>query len=664
MPAYQAPITDFIDLDDVGTFNDDEFVRFDATSGQFVGALVDLSGYALLGHTHTSISNGSGSVSVGSDGNANVTGRLKPLSLDLPYDPFQEGKSIRWMGETELLGQMHSVGGNQIWLRLLAASSLKIIAPDLFPVLSVIGRTVGFGTESPAASLHFVNSNASIPTLKLQGAASQSDPYILVQDSSGNDKLSVSAAGEILGNNGAGNQYKISPVGGEVALSLNANYNADLAVFNRYGGVGASIAFGGVTPASSLIESRLSDDPIPSLTNSFTQGIAMSLSSQRDSYGVRGGFFSAIVNRTEKGTNNNHAIGVEAVAQSGITSNGLSIAGLFRSGDARTIAVRAVGAENQTAPLFQGINLYGTEKFSVSAAGAVDATSYKINGEDLPIEQDVAGGVAGLNANALPTVLGTHYNPALENWHRSGIKTNKKIAFWGDSTTSNAAILFAVLPNYQATGRALENTTIQIGSAGEYAFGSNGDTLANVLNGDQSARASITNVIAYSPDLVIASFGINDVRLGNTTENQLFALMEEATEQIHAALPDCEIVWRTPLALSSDDPQAYSYVVPSNAAQTYTDLLRNAYDRMKNRYPYVVVLDTQRSISGTTAKALALSPHLIDQLHPNGYAQEQIAREIVALLDRQTGFDAGRAAIARLTNYGADYTFVCPRARR
>lgn len=155
------------------------------------------------------------------------------------------------------------------------------------------------------------------------------------------------------------------------------------------------------------------------------------------------------------------------------------------------------------------------------------------------------------------------------------------------------------------------------------------------------------------PALIVMCYGINDVRTGTTTEDQLVALISRAINRIRATLPTTDIILWGPNSFLADDPSASGAVVPLASAQAYTSLLYNAYARLKNVWPNVVVLQKQ-DLFGKTCQTYASigsgSGWMADILHPSLSAQTQMANYIAGVIGYQQPFNQQRANMARVAN--------------
>ena len=166
------------------------------------------------------------------------------------------------------------------------------------------------------------------------------------------------------------------------------------------------------------------------------------------------------------------------------------------------------------------------------------------------------------------------------------------------------------------------------------------------------------------PGLVVFCWGINDVRTGGTSQDALVALITKAVNRIRATLPTTDIVLWGPNSFLADDPTGAGLVTPSGSAQAYSTLLYGAYERLKNVWPNVLVLQKQ-DIFGKTCLTQAQQggaglSWMSDQLHPNLTAQTQMADWLAPLIGFKKPFNQQRANLARIAVPAAPYT-VYPR---
>ena len=213
-------------------------------------------------------------------------------------------------------------------------------------------------------------------------------------------------------------------------------------------------------------------------------------------------------------------------------------------------------------------------------------------------------------------------SPSLSHWFNGGI-AGKKLCLVGDSTTSHATALFSELTGtYSMPGQGLYG----VGSI--LNFGENGASLYVFLV--DGVTHGITATINEQADLYVISYGINDVRLGATTEDQLVLMLEDMVNRIRAGAPRSDIVLRMPNSFLTTDINGYHFVQPNENAQAYSTILRNAYLRVRNFWPNVVVLDSQELVFGTVSQAS--SPLMVDQLHPSSNGYVALAKVLVDVI--------------------------------
>ena len=212
----------------------------------------------------------------------------------------------------------------------------------------------------------------------------------------------------------------------------------------------------------------------------------------------------------------------------------------------------------------------------------------------------------------------------LSGWLRDlQFNRNKKICCVGDSTTDNTTAAMylwnTIINNYTGSGDSLEGITL-------VNHGHNGNTLLNYL------ATGTTEVINEQADMYIFSYGINDVRVGVSNQQQIIDMLDTAIQQLLKQTKGY-ILLRMPNSFLTDDVGAFGFVSPLASAQAYTDILYNAYMYFKNKYPRVDVLDTQTLLFGRVCTTLALNPLMDNQIHPSsgiGYPRlgRLIANEI------------------------------------
>lgn len=222
---------------------------------------------------------------------------------------------------------------------------------------------------------------------------------------------------------------------------------------------------------------------------------------------------------------------------------------------------------------------------------------------------------------------------SLPNWKArlEGDAANAKLVLLGDSTSveANCPYLYSRMRGVHMTvGHGLYGMT---SDASHVIDGGSSGYTANGWAVDASAvDYTYADLVSDAPDLVVFSFGINDVRTGTYDQAGLEAGIEACVERILNGLPDTDVVLRVPnifLTTDSGSGSPFNFVSPQTpeACQAYTDMLWGAYMSFEGAWPNVVVADLQTAVFGRTA--VASSPLMANQIHPSandaasGYAR-------------------------------------------
>ena len=259
----------------------------------------------------------------------------------------------------------------------------------------------------------------------------------------------------------------------------------------------------------------------------------------------------------------------------------------------------------------------------------------------------------------------------LSNWFAklASDPANAKLVFLGDSTSLETTGLYPRLRNFHtAPGEGLGG---MVGDPAHIIAGGNNGVSCNYWiqfgpgMGTGGLPYSYTQLLTDAPDLVVMSWGLNDVRQGGRSQAQFTADLTTAIRMIRKGLPKTDIVLRMPNSMTTDDVNANGYVVPNASAQAYTDILRQSYLSLVNRWPNVVVWDSQNQVFGTQCKLQSAgAPNftlMTDQLHPNGGGYVKIVDHLVAqIIGYWPPFSRARALSAMVENPAAPWT-VYPR---
>ena len=241
----------------------------------------------------------------------------------------------------------------------------------------------------------------------------------------------------------------------------------------------------------------------------------------------------------------------------------------------------------------------------------------------------------------------TSEKSGLSGWLRSfEFDRNKKICFIGDSTTDGPAgaaqFLYECFNRYHLnSGDNLEGVTI-------VDKGSSGNTCYNFINNIPTEKG-IDACISEQADLYVFCYGINDVRLGATTKEQLKSYISTAVERLLTET-NAYILLRVPNSLLKDDPTNANYIQPLSNSQLYTDIMWEAYMELKHKWERVDVIDIQTLIFGRTVLNKVDNPYMGDSLHPNKEGFYRIARCIADYIGITPKLRTDLREIAKLNN--------------
>lgn len=217
----------------------------------------------------------------------------------------------------------------------------------------------------------------------------------------------------------------------------------------------------------------------------------------------------------------------------------------------------------------------------------------------------------------------TSEKSGLSGWLRSfEFDRNKKICFIGDSTTDGKAGVAQFL--YECLNRYHINSGDNLDGVTLVDKGSSGNTCYNFIR-DENGTKGIKACVDEQADLYVFCYGINDVRLGNTTKEQLKEYISIAIERLLKET-NAYILLRVPNSLLADDPSNNNWIQPLEKAQEYTDIMWEAYMELKNKWARVDIIDMQTLIFGRTVLNKVDNPYMNDNLHPNSDGMYRIAR--------------------------------------
>ena len=219
-----------------------------------------------------------------------------------------------------------------------------------------------------------------------------------------------------------------------------------------------------------------------------------------------------------------------------------------------------------------------------------------------------------------------------------------KIVIVGDSTSDGdsgpSAGLYNRLKYHCKSGELLDGATI-------IDRGSNGTTLQWFL----SHSGLLEDCKTLDADLYVFSYGINDVRQGGRTKEELKA---DIVTAVNGLLENekSHVLLRIPNSLGTDDTSE-TYITPYTSAQDYTDILWSAYMELKNKWnrDRVAIIDMQTLVFGRTCKPSADNTLMMDVLHPStDYGQVYIADVIANAIGKKEKLNKFIVNMLSLTN--------------
>jgi lysophospholipase L1-like esterase len=212
----------------------------------------------------------------------------------------------------------------------------------------------------------------------------------------------------------------------------------------------------------------------------------------------------------------------------------------------------------------------------------------------------------------------------------------------GDSTT-----------DYRAKGGTVQATILSApGIESQYNFkncATNGSMLSSFITNGAGLYYTFAQAKALFPATYIygqkhkavCCYGINDVRLGATSQSALIALLETWVSGMKSALPDVDLILWGPNALAADDYGGSGYVTATGlfagmtiaqAAQAASDILYGAYAAFANDSRIQAVIQKQDVLGRTSRTVANFSGLMDDQLHPSSRGQFLSANALMPFL--------------------------------
>lgn len=258
---------------------------------------------------------------------------------------------------------------------------------------------------------------------------------------------------------------------------------------------------------------------------------------------------------------------------------------------------------------------------------------------------------------------------ALRRYQALKKSTQRKVAWVGDSTMSQPfTIVHSGSYHYIDTGLGtgswlttffgtFESDPFYNVYHGNYAL--NGQKLQNFVAGTTTG-ATVSDIAAFDPDLIIFSYGINDRRLNERSKAEIKSDLLTAISMMQSAMPDADILLVMPNSLIYDSANSPVYIdapVSLSKVQGYSDDLRNAY--LEIDVPdHVYVMNTQQGkykLFTEKVNTLALKGAMNgDALHPSNYGYLVRFSYIAAVIDNNDTF------LSKLITYNNYKSFYQP----
>lgn len=214
------------------------------------------------------------------------------------------------------------------------------------------------------------------------------------------------------------------------------------------------------------------------------------------------------------------------------------------------------------------------------------------------------------------------------------LNRNKNIVIIGDSTsdpiTTSSNLWNEINNYYKGSGDLLEGATIT-------NIAQNGSQIRTFILGYNNTGKNLPDAVSLQGDLYVICYGINDVRLGATTKEQLIDRFKIVINELLTKTKGY-ILLRMPNSLGATDPANTGWVSPLSSAQDYTNILYETYKYFEAYSPRVAVLDTQTLLFGRTCKDVVTNELMTDVLHPSPLGYKKLARLLVDTIGVKSKF--------------------------
>lgn len=196
-----------------------------------------------------------------------------------------------------------------------------------------------------------------------------------------------------------------------------------------------------------------------------------------------------------------------------------------------------------------------------------------------------------------------------------------KIVLSGDSTTSGATNLVNALHKSMIRGGPLDG----MDPDNVVNHGNNGFLLFDYLANDPVPPNTFAETVAEAPDLIVASWLINDVVWGGATLEECIDRLTEYIGRLADDLPDCDVALRLPNPLLIGGDPMDTPEVDAGMHET----IRAAYFAVRDLFPHVGVIDTAPVFGrGDLDDSYLMS----DRLHPKAQAYWNLGFYIAKLI--------------------------------
>lgn len=202
-------------------------------------------------------------------------------------------------------------------------------------------------------------------------------------------------------------------------------------------------------------------------------------------------------------------------------------------------------------------------------------------------------------------------------------KKGKKIVMIGDSTTDVAPAMYKRFSDYYTCkGGILEGANI-------LNRGANGSLLYDRVRGNYVVHGwTMESDIAQQGDLYIICYGINDIKTGLRTKEQIREDLKTYIDNI-LTRTKANILLRIPntfLSSENEEEAKKGWITPIEKAQEYSNQLWEIYESFRGYSNRLDIIDIPNLTIGRECKEY--HPYMLDNVHGNDLFYIQVADEI------------------------------------